>query len=74
MNADPDRPAVQVRHVVKGERLTGADCEYGRAGARFATPALDLERAGLVRGTSPGPRSTYPSPRSSTCWCRWATG
>ena len=29
-------------HVVKGERLTGTDCEYGREGARFATPALDL--------------------------------
>ena len=74
MTTTQERTAVQVPHVVKGERLTGTDCEYGRAGARFATPALDLNSAGVAAEASPGPRSTYRSPRSSTCWCRWATG
>ena len=59
MTATQESTAVQVPHVVKGERLTGADCEYGRAGARFATPALDLNALVWPRNV-PGPAFDVP--------------
>ena len=59
MTATQESTAVRVPHVVKGERLTGADCEYGRAGARFATPALDLNALVWPRNV-PGPAFDVP--------------
>jgi Acyl-CoA reductase (LuxC) len=50
---------VQVPHVVKGERLTGADCLHGREGNRFATPKLDLNSLVWPR-TIPGPAFDVP--------------
>ena len=60
---------VRVPHVVKGERVTGADCVHGREGERFATPELDLNSLVWPRSI-PVPRSTFRSLRSSTCWLR----
>jgi hypothetical protein len=51
--------AVRVPHVVKGERLTGTDCEYGPEGARFTTPALDLNSLVWPR-SDPGPAFDVP--------------
>jgi acyl-CoA reductase-like NAD-dependent aldehyde dehydrogenase len=52
MNASVS-PPVQVYHVVKGETLAGAAAEYGSGGARFATPALDLDALVWTRETPP---------------------
>lgn len=41
--ADPGRP-VPVCHVVKGETVVGDAREFGRADARFTTPALALDQ------------------------------
>src|SRR5207247_2436795 len=54
-----ESPPVQVPHVVKGERLTGTDHVYGREGARFATPALDLNSLVWPRN-EPGPAFDVP--------------
>jgi len=43
MNAPVILPPTAVNHFVKGETVTGAEVEYGRPSARFATPALDLD-------------------------------
>ena len=51
--------ALLVPHVVKGERLTGTDCEYGPEGARFGTPALDLNSLVWPRSV-PGPAFDVP--------------
>src|SRR6266487_891355 len=50
---------VRVPHVVKGERLTGADRVHGSAGGRFATPELDLNSLVWPRGI-PGPAFDVP--------------
>jgi Acyl-CoA reductase (LuxC) len=59
MTTTVEHEAVQVPHVVKGERLTGTNCEYGRAGARFVTPALDLNALVWPRNTA-GPAFDVP--------------
>jgi len=50
---------VRVPHVVKGERVTGADCVHGREGERFATPELDLNSLVWPRSI-PGPAFDVP--------------
>jgi hypothetical protein len=59
MTTTQESPPVQVPHVVKGERLTGTDHVYGREGARFATPALDLNSLVWPRN-EPGPAFDVP--------------
>ncbi len=59
MTTTQESTAVQVPHIVKGERLTGADCEFGRPGARFTTPALDLNALVWPRN-QPGPAFDVP--------------
>ena len=51
--------AVAVPHVVKGELVTGVVQVYGREGARFATPKLDLNSL-IWRRTEPGPAFDVP--------------
>jgi hypothetical protein len=46
---------VEVPHVVKGERVTGRECDYGA----FATPALDLNSLVWPRN-QPGPAFDVP--------------
>ena len=62
MSAKPSElfaAAVAVPHVVKGELVTGVAQVYGREGARFATPKLDLNSL-IWRRTEPGPAFDVP--------------
>jgi len=59
MTTTHESTAVQVPHIVKGERLTGTDREFGRPGARFTTPALDLNALVWPRN-QPGPAFDVP--------------
>jgi len=43
MNAPAHGAPTEIYHVVKGETVAGADCTFGPAHARFATPRLDLD-------------------------------
>jgi hypothetical protein len=48
-----------VTHFVQGMTLHGADLTFGRGGAAFSTPALDLDRLVWSRG-EPGPAFDVP--------------
>ena len=59
MNAPIPMTAVPVCHVIKGEVVTGIDQMFGPAGARFATPKLDLDALVWSR-QEPGPTFELP--------------
>jgi hypothetical protein len=62
MSANPTdalAAAVAVRHIVKGELLTGTAPLFGVPGAQFATPRLDLNTLVWPR-TEPGPAFHVP--------------
>lgn len=60
MNAAVIQPAaVPVCHVVKGQVVAGGELECGSAGARFATPKLDLDELVWSR-REPGPAFDVP--------------
>jgi hypothetical protein len=50
---------VSVPHVVKGQLVTGSGAVYGRPGAQFATPPLDLDQLVWSR-LEPGPAFNTP--------------
>lgn len=50
---------VPVCHVIKGQAVFGTALEYGPAGSRFATPALDLDALVWPR-REPGPAFDVP--------------
>ena len=52
-------PTVAISHVVRGEVVSGAGPEFGSAGHRFSTPALDLDALVWPRA-QPGPAFFTP--------------
>lgn len=60
MSAHPETvPLVSVPHVIQGEVVTGSANVHGPAGARFATPRLELDRLVWPR-SEPGPAFAVP--------------
>lgn len=51
--------AVPICHVIKGEAVFGSDLEFGSAGSRFTTPALDMNDLVWSRH-EPGPAFDVP--------------
>lgn len=60
MNAPGLSTPTPVDHIVKGQVVTGGALEFGRAGARFATPTLDLDSLVWSRREAP-PMADTPS-------------
>lgn len=60
MNAPVLDTPVRVDHIVKGEVVRGGEVAFGREGARFATPALDLDALVWSRREAP-PMAETPS-------------